>query len=204
MKHKDYLIEMNFYDILNSVTEVHENYKHERRDFNELSHAIENGSAANEIELRLDDFLHTITRNYFCRGLKMGMEIAVATPANYTCDETVVKQAMEDAAANGGKVIITTDAKEAAKGADAIYTDTWVSMGQEDQKAEKVKAFSPYQVNSELFSVANKDAIFLHCLPAYRGMEVTEEIIDGPHSVVFDEAENRLHAQKAVMAMLMG
>jgi len=135
---------------------------------------------------------------------KMGMEIAVATPANYACDETVVKQAMEDAAANGGKVIITNDAMEAAKGADAIYTDTWVSMGQEDQKAEKVKAFSPYQVNSELFSVANKDAIFLHCLPAYRGMEVTEEIIDGPHSVVFDEAENRLHAQKAVMAMLMG
>ncbi|MBE7022694.1 MAG: ornithine carbamoyltransferase [Ruminococcaceae bacterium] len=135
---------------------------------------------------------------------KMGMEIAVATPPEYPCDETVVRQAMADAEANGGKVVITNDPAEAAKGADAIYTDTWISMGQEDQKAEKVKSFSPYQVNKELFSLAKPEAIFLHCLPAYRGMEVTEEIIDGPQSVVFDEAENRLHAQKAVMAMLMG
>ncbi len=135
---------------------------------------------------------------------KMGMEVAVATPENYTCDETVVKQAKEDAAANGGRVVITNDAKEAAKNADVIYTDTWISMGQEDQKAEKVKSFAPYQVNDELFSLANKNAIFLHCLPAYRGMEVTESVIDGPQSAIFDEAENRLHAQKAVMAMLMG
>lgn len=135
---------------------------------------------------------------------KVGMEIAVATPAAYSCDETVVKQAIADAEANGGKVVITNDPVEAVKGAEAIYTDTWVSMGQEDQKAEKIKSFAPYQVNEELFSHAHPDAVFLHCLPAYRGMEVTEEIIDGPHSVVFDEAENRLHAQKAVMAMLMG
>ncbi|MBE7010962.1 MAG: ornithine carbamoyltransferase [Ruminococcaceae bacterium] len=135
---------------------------------------------------------------------KMGMEVAVATPENYTCDEKVVKEAKEDAAANGGKVLITTDAKEAAKNANVIYTDTWISMGQEDQKAEKVKSFAPYQVNDELFGLAHKDAIFLHCLPAYRGMEVTESVIDGPRSAVFDEAENRLHAQKAVMAMLMG
>lgn len=135
---------------------------------------------------------------------KMGMEVAVATPENYTCDETVVKQAKEDAKANGGLVVITNDAKEAAKNADVIYTDTWVSMGQEDQKAEKIKSFAPYQVNDELFSLANKNAIFLHCLPAYRGMEVTESVIDGPQSAIFDEAENRLHAQKAVMTMLMG
>ena len=135
---------------------------------------------------------------------KVGMEIAVATPEAYSCDETVVKQAIKDAEANGGKVVITNDPVEAVKGAEAIYTDTWVSMGQEDQKAEKIKSFAPYQVNEALFSHAHPDAVFLHCLPAYRGMEVTEEIIDGSHSVVFDEAENRLHAQKAVMAMLMG
>ena len=135
---------------------------------------------------------------------KCGMEIAIATPAEYACDETVVAQAMEDAKLTGAKITITTDAKEAVKDADAVYTDTWVSMGQEDQKAEKVKSFSPYQVNTELFSLAKKDAIFLHCLPAYRGMEVTDEVIDGPNSAVFDEAENRLHAQKAVMVMLMG
>lgn len=135
---------------------------------------------------------------------KTGMEIAVATPANYACDETVVTKALEDAKLSGAKITITTDAKEAVKDADAVYTDTWVSMGQEDQKAEKVKSFSPYQVNDELFSLAKKDAIFLHCLPAYRGMEVTDSVIDGPNSAVFDEAENRLHAQKAVMVMLMG
>ena len=134
---------------------------------------------------------------------KCGMEIAVATPPEYACDDEVVKNAMADAEKTGAKITITTDAKEAVSGADAVYTDTWVSMGQEDQKAEKIKSFSPYQVNGELFSYAKKDAIFLHCLPAYRGMEVTEEVIDGPNSAIFDEAENRLHAQKAVMVMLM-
>ncbi len=135
---------------------------------------------------------------------KCGMEIAVATPTAYACDETVVKNAMEDAQKTGARIIITDDPEAAVKGADAVYTDTWVSMGQEDQKTEKIKSFSPYQVNSKLFSLAKQEAIFLHCLPAYRGMEVTDEVIDGPNSAIFDEAENRLHAQKAVMAMLMG
>ncbi len=137
-------------------------------------------------------------------GAKCGMEVAVATPAAYKCDEEVVKKAMEDAKETGARIVITEDPKEAVKDADAVYTDTWVSMGQEDQKAEKVKAFSPYQVNDELFALAKKDAIFLHCLPAYRGMEVTDSVIDGPQSVIFDEAENRLHAQKAVLVMAMG
>ena len=90
------------------------------------------------------------------------------------------------------------------KNADVVYTDTWVSMGQEAEKAERQKIFMPYQVNGELFKNAADDAVFMHCLPAYRGFEVTEEVIDGPQSVIFDEAENRLHAQKAVMATLMG
>lgn len=137
-------------------------------------------------------------------GAKMGMEVAVATPAVYRCDETVVKNAIEDAKAAGAKIVITEDPAEAVKNADAVYTDTWVSMGQESQKEEKIKAFSPYQVNGKLFSLAKPEAVFLHCLPAYRGMEVTEEVIDGPNSVIFDEAENRLHAQKAVMVMTMG
>lgn len=134
---------------------------------------------------------------------KTGMEIAIATPKNYACDESIVKAAIEDAKATGAKVLITNDPKEAASDADAVYTDTWVSMGQEDQKEEKVKSFAPYQVNEDLMKLAKKNAIFLHCLPAYRGMEVTEGVIDGPQSAVFDEAENRLHAQKAVMATLM-
>ncbi len=137
-------------------------------------------------------------------GAKVGMDIAVATPPEYMCDEQVVKNAQEDAKATGAKLILTCDPQEAIKGADVVYADTWVSMGQEEEKEEKIKVFSNYQINKELFSQADKHAIFLHCLPAYRGYEVTEDVIDGPQSVVFDEAENRLHAQKAVMVRLLG
>ena len=134
---------------------------------------------------------------------KVGMDISVATPKKYCCPNEVVENAKNTAAETGSAVVITEDAKEAVNGADVVYTDTWVSMGQEDQKAEKIKLFGDYQVNKELFSYAKEDAIFLHCLPAYRGYEVTEDVIDGKNSAIFDEAENRLHAQKAVMALLM-
>lgn len=137
-------------------------------------------------------------------GAKVGMDIAVATPPEYSCDAQVVKNALEDAKQTGAKLTLTCDPEEAIKGADVVYADTWVSMGQEKEKEEKIKAFSNYQINKELFSQADKHAIFLHCLPAYRGYEVTEDVIDGPQSVVFDEAENRLHAQKAVMVRLLG
>ncbi|MBQ3181151.1 MAG: ornithine carbamoyltransferase [Clostridia bacterium] len=136
-------------------------------------------------------------------GAKVGMEIAVATPKQYECDPEVVKNAKEDAKATGTKLTLTNDPVEAIKDADVVYADTWVSMGQESEKAEKVKVFKDFQINKELFSYAKPDAIFLHCLPAYRGYEVTEDVIDGPNSVIFDEAENRLHAQKAVMVKLM-
>ena len=104
----------------------------------------------------------------------------------------------------GSTITLTTDPKQAVKDADVVYTDTWVSMGMEKEKEERVAIFAPYQVNSALLALAKPDVIFMHCLPAYRGYEVTEEVIDGPSSVVFDEAENRLHAQKAVMVTLMG
>ena len=136
-------------------------------------------------------------------GAKVGMEIAIATPKQYECDPEVVKNALEDAKATGTKLLLTNDPVEAIKDADIVYADTWVSMGQEADKAEKIKVFADYRINKELFSHAKPDAIFLHCLPAYRGYEVTEDVIDGPNSVIFDEAENRLHAQKAVMVKLM-
>ena len=135
---------------------------------------------------------------------KADMNCAIATPAAYKCDEGVVENAKADFAASRGSLLLTEDPIEAIKDADIVYTDTWVSMGMEEEKAERQKAFTPYQVNKELFSHARSDAIFMHCLPAYRGFEVTEDVIDGPNSVIFDEAENRLHAQKAVMATLMG
>ncbi len=147
---------------------------------------------------------NNMAHSYLYGGAKMGMEVSVATPKEYMCDETVVKNAIEDAKETGAKIVITNDPKEAIKNADVVCTDTWISMGQESEKEEKIKVFSDYQVNKELFSLADKEAIFMHCLPAYRGYEVTEDIIDGKQSVIFDEAENRLHAQKAVMARLLG
>lgn len=133
-----------------------------------------------------------------------GMDMSVATPKGFECDPQIVEDALAMAKKSGSKLVFTNDPQEAAAGADAVYTDTWVSMGQESEKAEKVKKFDGFQVNKELMAHAAPDAIFLHCLPAYRGYEVSADVIDSPCSKVFDEAENRLHTQKAVMAMLMG
>lgn len=135
---------------------------------------------------------------------KAGMNISVATPKNYEPNEEIVANAKEDAKQTGSNIVITYDPVEAISGADIVCTDTWVSMGQESEKAERIKVFGDYQVNADLFAKSKDDSIFIHCLPAYRGYEVTEDIIDGPRSVIFDEAENRLHAQKAVMAAVMG
>jgi ornithine carbamoyltransferase len=134
---------------------------------------------------------------------KVGMDIAVGSPKGFWCNEDIVKQSIEDAKLSGSKIVLTEDPVEAVLDADVVYTDTWVSMGQEAEKEQKIKIFTNYQVNKELFSKAKDDAIFLHCLPAYRGYEVTDEVIDGPNSAVFDEAENRLHVQKAIMVLLM-
>lgn len=135
---------------------------------------------------------------------KVGMDVAVASPKGYWCNDEVIENAKADAKVSGSKVLLTEDPVEAIKDADVVYTDTWVSMGQEAEKAERLKIFTPYTVDDKLFGFAKDDALFMHCLPAYRGYEVTESVIDGPNSVIFDEAENRLHAQKAVMATLMG
>ncbi len=134
---------------------------------------------------------------------KAGLNCAIATPDGYQCDREVVSDATEDFKKSGKTLLLTEDPFEAIYDADVVYTDTWVSMGQEEEKAQRQEAFKAYQVNKELFKNAKDDAIFMHCLPAYRGFEVTEDVIDGAHSVIFDEAENRLHAQKAVMATLM-
>ena len=134
---------------------------------------------------------------------KVGMDISIAAPAGYGCDERIIEEAKSDAKKYGSSIVITEDPVEAVRNADVVYTDTWVSMGQEAEKEMRLKTFMPYQVNSKLFSEAKNDAVFLHCLPAYRGLEVTGEVIDGHQSLVFEEAENRLHVQKAIMAILM-
>jgi ornithine carbamoyltransferase len=146
--------------------------------------------------------------NNICHSLllgcaKVGMDIGVASPKDYQPLEQIVNQARQDALSTGASIKITTDPVEAVSGADVVVTDVWASMGQEVEKAERVRALAPYQVNRKLVAHAKPDYIFLHCLPAHRGEEVVEEVIDGSHSVVWDEAENRLHVQKAVLAALL-
>lgn len=129
-----------------------------------------------------------------------GFELRVATPAGYRPDPQVMARAEQ----MGAKVIYTTDPLEAARGAQVLNTDVWASMGQEQEQKEREQAFVGFQINSEVIAVADPECIVLHCLPAHRDEEITDEVIEGPHSVVFDEAENRLHVQKAIMATLMG
>ena len=131
-------------------------------------------------------------------GIKMGMEVSIACPKGYEPDGEIMKWAYET-----GKFTCTPDIKEAAKGADVLYTDVWASMGQEEEFNERAKVFKDYQINSELMQVANEGAMVLHCLPAHRGEEITAEIIEQHADEIFEEAENRLHAQKAVMVKLM-
>jgi ornithine carbamoyltransferase len=134
---------------------------------------------------------------------KVGMDIAVATPADYAPDANVVAQAQEDAKAAGTKMLITTSIDEAVQNADIVETDVWASMGQEAEAEKRHRDFEGWIVDRRVMSLATKDAIFLHCLPAHRGEEVAAEVIDGPQSVIYDEAENRLHVQKAIMYSLM-
>jgi ornithine carbamoyltransferase len=135
---------------------------------------------------------------------KVGMDISVASPNGYQPKKEIISWARSNSRSSGSQIHITSNPQQAVQDADIIYTDVWASMGQEKDAQERMKIFAPYQVNCALFSLANPDAIFLHCLPAHRGEEVTAKIIDGPQSLVFDEAENRLHVQKAVMTLLMG
>ncbi|BCU83182.1 ornithine carbamoyltransferase [Polycladomyces abyssicola] len=134
----------------------------------------------------------------------MGVHISVAAPEGYQPLPDVVEEARQIAKDTGAEITITTDPAEAVQQADAVYTDVWASMGQEEEKELRKQIFGSYQVDAKLMSKAKPDAVFLHCLPAYRGWEVTADVLDGPQSVVWDQAENRLHAQKALMLLLMG
>jgi ornithine carbamoyltransferase len=134
---------------------------------------------------------------------KVGMDITIASPSGYMPLKEIVDESKVNARYMGSKIEITEDPVKAVSGADIIYTDVWASMGQEKEAAERKKKFIKYQVNSKLVKNAKDDYIFMHCLPAHRGDEVTDEICDSPNSVIFDEAENRLHVQKAIMALVM-
>ena len=161
------------------------------------------GDVAGRTLVYLGDASNNMANSYLLGCATAGMHVRIAGPEGFLPREDVVDAARERAAQTGGSVLVTTDAGEALAGADAVVTDTWVSMGQESEKAERSEIFRPYSVTTEAMALAAEHAVFLHCLPAYRGLEVAAEVIDGPASLVWDEAENRLHAQKALLTFLL-
>lgn len=146
---------------------------------------------------------NNVAHSLMVTGTRMGVHVAVAAPEGYEPDAAITEEAQRLAHAAGGTLTVTNDPEEAVDGAHAVYTDVWTSMGQEAEAATRRKVFQSYQVNEDLFSQARPDAIFLHCLPAKRGEETVDAVIESPQSAVFDQAENRLHAQKALLLMLL-
>ena len=151
----------------------------------------------------LGDGACNMAQSYLLAGATAGMHVRVASPVDYAPTDSVVAAADVAAAKTGGSVTLYTDPVEAVAGSDVVGTDTWVSMGKEEEKAERLTTLGSYRVDTELMALAKSDALFLHCLPADRGYEVTADVIDGPQSVVWDQAENRLHAQKALLVWLL-
>jgi ornithine carbamoyltransferase len=144
---------------------------------------------------------NNVANSWINGALRLGFDLWLACPPGYEPDERILSRAQQE---GSSRITLTHDPKEAVAGAHVINTDVWASMGQEGERAERIKAFEGYQVNAELIQGAQADVMVMHCLPAHRDEEITDEVMDGPHSVVFDQAENRLHVQKAVMALLMG
>lgn len=145
---------------------------------------------------------NNVTHSLIFGATKLGMDFALGAPEGYSLRPDVMALAQQFAAESGSKITITANPQEAVKDADVIYTDTWTSMGQEAEAEERRKIFPPFQVNQALLAHAQKDAIVMHCLPAHRGEEITDEVADGPQSVLFDQAENRMHGQKAILVWL--
>ncbi|MCM8782151.1 MAG: ornithine carbamoyltransferase [Candidatus Omnitrophica bacterium] len=135
---------------------------------------------------------------------KVGIDLSIATPKGYEPDKKIVKEAEDELKKSGGKLNFSNDPKEAVKGSDVVYTDVWISMGQEKEYKKRVKAFKGFQVNKKLVSLAKKGCLIMHCLPAHRGQEITDEVLDSPNSIILDQAENRMHVQKAILLMLLG
>jgi ornithine carbamoyltransferase len=146
---------------------------------------------------------NNVAHSLLLGGVLMGMNVRIATPKGYEPNAEIVKQA-QALATKPEQIMITHDCKEAVENTQVLYTDVWASMGQEEETDERVPIFQPYQINQSLLDIADQEAIILHCLPAYRGKEITAEVMEGKHSRIWDEAENRMHAQKALMACLLG
>ncbi len=179
------------------------NYEHPCQAVGDLLTIWEKVGGFREVKLSYLGDGNNVIHSLLLAAAKVGMDVAVATPPGYRPNERIVALARQAAQENGGHISLGTDPREAVAGADVIYTDVWISMGQEAQKEERWAVFPPYQVNAELLAHAKATAIVLHCLPAHRGEEITADVLEGPQSVVFDQAENRLHGQKGILAYLL-
>lgn len=162
------------------------------------------GSLAGLTVAYLGDGANNMAHSYLLGGATAGMRVRIGAPASHQPDGDIVADAVKIARQTGGSVLVTSDPDEALSDADVVITDTWVSMGKEEEKAERLETFGPYAITVQALAKAAADAVVLHCLPAYRGFEIAADVIDGPQSVVWDEAENRLHAQKALLVWLLG
>jgi ornithine carbamoyltransferase len=160
------------------------------------------GSLQGKVLSFIGDASSNMSHSYMLAGVTAGMKVRIAGPASYQSNPKIYRRAEEIALQTGGSIDLYTDPKHAVLDCDVVATDTWISMGQENQKEQKLREFAGFTLDSELMSIAGPKAIVLHCLPAYRGFEITADVLDGPQSVIWDQAENRLHAQKALMVWL--
>lgn len=163
----------------------------------------ENLSAISGIKLSFVGDGNNTCHSLILGASRLGVHVSVATPSGYEPNPEIIRQAQLTAATTGAKITITRNPQEAVLGSDVVYTDVWASMGQEAETEDRATIFAEYQVNNQLMNLANRGALFMHCLPAHRGSEVAPQVIDSPQSVVFDQAENRLHVQKAVLLLLL-
>ena len=180
--------------VINALSDMY----HPCQAFADFQTLVERFGSLSGLKLAYVGDGNNVAHSLMLNAARLGVETAIATPKGYEPDEALVREARE----LGGTVTVTSRCPEAVAGAHAVYTDVWASMGQEAQAEERKRAFAPYQVNEALMAKARPDAIFMHCLPAKRGLETTDAVMESPQSAVFDQAENRLHAQKALMLML--
>ena len=183
--------------VINGLTD----FNHPCQVMADIFTVLEHRSHLNDLKVVFVGDGNNVAHSWFHLAQRIPMELIIACPEGFEPDENVVRETQETGLSS---VSVTHDPHSAAAEADVIYTDVWASMGQEEEAAERRKTFAPFQVNAELMTSAGDQACFMHCLPAHRGDEVTDEVIDGPQSIVFDEAENRMHVQKAIMAFLIG
>jgi ornithine carbamoyltransferase len=186
--------------IINGLTD----HCHPCQALADLLTIVEKKGQANQLKLAYIGDGNNITHSLLETGAKVGMHVTVGCPTGYEPDPGIVKAAQDEGQETGARIEITHDPIMAAKDADVIYTDVWISMGQEHEQQPRMAALAPYQVNRLLMQQAKPNAIVMHCLPAHRGEEITEEVLDGPQSVVLDQAENRLHIQKAILLTWIG